>query len=206
MSHLIQISHAPCLKTPPRFLSRELRTITSCVLIGGVLSGVCQTSSVTPTNSTASPTVAEANSHQTNQPTIDRRRVERVRAACLNGRRSICGRVLQVSPAGLVVESGYTNLLRAPFNKSWLVSRTVSASRDVKAIEMDEPGSPCVGLVLLTTFPKTPAVNLYDYVIIQGYPAGAYEYSPLPGVQKTIRKFSAGLETAVQFSLSLPKN
>src|ERR1039457_4773239 len=43
---------------------------------------------------------------------------EQVRAACLQGRRSICGRILRVLPDGLIVESGYTNLLREPLSKS----------------------------------------------------------------------------------------
>jgi hypothetical protein len=128
--------------------------------------------------------------------------VEQTRQACLQGRRQICGRVLQISSAGLVIESGYSALLRPPLNKSWLVTGTVSLTKDLQGLELNEPGSPCIGLVLLATFPKKPEVKLYDYVVIQGYPAGQHEYSPVPGVQKSIRKFVAGLDTAVQLSPS----
>jgi hypothetical protein len=34
-----------------------------------------------------------------------------------------------------------------------------------------------------------------------GYPAGQYVYSPVANVRKTIRKFSAGLDTAVKLIL-----
>jgi uncharacterized repeat protein (TIGR03806 family) len=45
-------------------------------------------------------------------------------------------------------------------------------------------------------------------VALNGYPAGQYEYVPLPGVHKTIRRFSGGLETAVRLNLQaeLPTN
>jgi uncharacterized repeat protein (TIGR03806 family) len=58
-----------------------------------------------------------------------------------------------------------------------------------------------VGLVLLTDLPKRPAVHPYDYVALHGYPAGHYDYVPAPGVTKTIRRFSGGLETAVRLIL-----
>jgi len=51
--------------------------------------------------------------------------------------------------------------------------------------------SPCIGTVLLTDFPKRPAVNLYDYVLLQAYPAGEYLFTPVPGVQKPIRNLPA---------------
>jgi hypothetical protein len=44
-------------------------------------------------------------------------------------------------------------------------------------------------------------VNLYDYVLLQAYPAGEYLYTPVPGVQKSIRKFAGGLDTAVKIKL-----
>jgi hypothetical protein len=58
-----------------------------------------------------------------------------------------------------------------------------------------------VGLVFLTDIPKRPTVHQYDYVALNGYPAGHYEYVPLPGVNKTLRRFSGGLETAVRLNL-----
>ena len=74
-------------------------------------------------------------------------------------------------------------------------------NRDPKILETNEPGSPCIGLVFLIDIPKRPAVKEYDYVGIQGYPAGQYNYLPVPGVQKTIRKFSAGLDTAIRLNV-----
>ncbi len=40
-----------------------------------------------------------------------------------------------------------------------------------------------------------------DYVALHGYPAGHYIYVPVPGVTKTIRRFSGGVETAVRLIL-----
>jgi hypothetical protein len=63
------------------------------------------------------------------------------------------------------------------------------------------PDSIAVGLVFLTDIPKRPAVHQYDYVVLHGYPAGQYDYVPVPGVTKTIRRFAGGLETAVRLNL-----
>jgi len=93
--------------------------------------------------------------------------------------------------------------LRPPLTESWVVPGTATASRDLAVLELNEPGTPCIGLVFLTDLPKRPKVNNYDYVIITGYPAGQYIYAPAPNVEKTIRKFSAGLDTAVRLKLQI---
>jgi len=128
-------------------------------------------------------------------------RAEQIRAGCVQGRRLICGRVLKISPDGLVVDSGYTDLLRPPLTQSWVVPGTAIAHRDPTVLELMEPGTPSIGVVFLTDIPKRPKVNIYDYVIIMGYPAGHYTYTPAPNVEKVIRKFAAGLETAVRLRL-----
>ena len=127
--------------------------------------------------------------------------VEATRAACIEGRRFICGKVLQVEKDGLVVDSGYTALLEPPFNRSWVVRGNVSVVRDAALIEGKSAGSPCAGLVFLTDLPKKPTAKLYDYVTIQAYPAGQYDYEPVPGVKKTIRKFASRLSSAVKLTL-----
>jgi hypothetical protein len=101
-------------------------------------------------------------------------RTEQMRAACIHGRRSICGRIVKVRPNGLVVESGYTNLLRVPLTRSWLVPGKVTASQAANLIESREPGAVGVGLVFLTDVPKSRRLQpkVSDYVIIEGYPAG----------------------------------
>ncbi|MGA2244685.1 MAG: hypothetical protein ABSH48_06795 [Verrucomicrobiota bacterium] len=128
-------------------------------------------------------------------------KAEQLRMDCIAGRRLICGKVLRVLPDGLVVESGYTDLLRPPLTKSWVVPATASAHRNPTAIELREPGTPCLGLAFLTDTPRRPKAKLFDYVIIMGYPAGSYDYLAAPKVRKTIRKFSAGLDTAVRLLL-----
>jgi hypothetical protein len=130
-------------------------------------------------------------------------RAEQIRADCIQGRRSICGKILQVLPGGLVVESGYTNLLREPLTSSWLVPGTVTASRPAHLLEANTPGAACVGTVYLTDIPKRrkfqPKKN--DYVIIEGYPAGQFTYTSVGSIRKTVRRFSAQLPKAVALNL-----
>ncbi len=128
-----------------------------------------------------------------------------IRVACIQGRRCVCGKVIKIVPEGLVVESGYTALMNPPFTGSWVIPSGALVSRDSKLIERDEPASPCIGTVLLTDFPKRPPVKLYDYVLLQAYPAGEYLYVPIPGVEKKIRKFAGGLETAIKLKTAAGK-
>jgi hypothetical protein len=126
---------------------------------------------------------------------------EKVRAACVEGRRYVCGKVVQIVPDGLVVDSGYAELLKPPFNRSWVVRGTASISRDPTAVEEKRPDAICIGLVFLTGTPKKPVAKEYDYVVIHAYPAGEYKYKPVPGVEKVIRRFSGSLERAVELNL-----
>jgi len=129
-------------------------------------------------------------------------KAELARMSCIEGRRYVCGRVLQILPDGLVVDSGYAELLRPPFNQSWVVRGNVALTRNPSLIEEKKPDAVCVGLVFLTSIPKKPVVKPYDYVVIHGYPAGQRLYTPVPGVEKTIRQFSASLERAVSLTLA----
>jgi hypothetical protein len=152
-------------------------------------------------------TIVPTRSHQTNQTAVrdpDQRAAD-IRAACIYGRRCVCGKVIQIVPEGLIVESGYTALMRPPFTGSWVIPSGALVNRDSNLIERDEPASPCIGTVLLTDFPKRPAVKLYDYVLLQAYPAGEYLYVPVPGVEKQIRKFAGGLDTAVRLKVAAEK-
>jgi hypothetical protein len=128
-------------------------------------------------------------------------RLEQVRTACIAGRRHVCGRVLQVTPAGLVVDSGYPTLLQPPLDHSWITPAVAAPARPDFLMESNAPGAIALGLVCLTDFPRRPKVRQYDYVALTGYPAGQYDYVPVAGVKKTIRRFAGGLETAVKLSL-----
>ena len=161
----------------------------------------------TPAATNAGPVLAESKvmvtaTNQSQAVRASGQKAEEIRTACINGRRRICGKVLQIVPAGLVVESGYTNLLSPEFSHSWLVPGNITASLPPNLVEENSPGAVCVGLVLVTDFPKRPPVKLYDYVVFQAYPAGQYNYVPVPAVKKTIRRFSVGLPTAVQLTLA----
>lgn len=147
---------------------------------------------------------------QTNPPAsssqarrVSDQRAAEIRTACIDGRRAVCGKVIKIVPGGLVVDSGYATLMEPPFNQSWVISGGASVTRDPKVMELNKPASPCIGVVFLTDVPKRPAVKLYDYVVLQAYPCGQFNYVPVVGVQKVIRKFSAGIDTAVKLNLDL---
>jgi len=157
-----------------------------------------QTNDLTTTNAAAAKV-------ETNQPASNIQRAEQIRAECLQGRRIICGKILKVLPDGLVVDSGYTDLLRPALNTSWLVPGSVIASRPANVIEKREPGAVGVGVVFLTDMPKSRGAAAkpkpYDYVVLLGYPAGQYTYTSVGAVQKTVRHFSANLLNAVKLNL-----
>ncbi|MEI9863848.1 MAG: hypothetical protein WDN00_04720 [Limisphaerales bacterium] len=92
---------------------------------------------------------------ETNQTATLAGNAEQIRASCIEGRRLICGKILKVLPDGLIIESGYTNLMRAPLDRSWLVPGTATASRAPDLIEGREAGSVCVGLIFLVDIPKS---------------------------------------------------
>jgi hypothetical protein len=83
------------------------------------------------------------------------------------------------------------------------VPGAVSASRATGLVEGQEPDSICVGLVFLTDIPKSRRLKpkVYDYVIHEGYPTGHYTYTSVGNVQRTIRKFTAVVEKAVDLKL-----
>jgi len=124
---------------------------------------------------------------------------EKLRTDCIAARRSVCGKIVKILPSGLVVESGYPSLQRLPLSRSWLVPGTVVAQRDTSLVEGREPGTICVGLVYLTDFPKSRLAKpkLYDYVVIEAFPAGQYTYTSVGDIHRTVRHYSAVLEKAV---------
>jgi hypothetical protein len=139
--------------------------------------------------------------NQTNQNQSSTRRVEEVRMDCIQHRRIICGKIVKVLPDGLVVDSGYTNLMRPPLNLSWVVPGTVTSRRAANMVEGNQPESVCIGLVFLTGQPKKPVPKLYDYINLVGYPMGQYTYTSVGDVHRTVRRFSAKLANAVQWKL-----
>jgi uncharacterized repeat protein (TIGR03806 family) len=139
----------------------------------------------------------------TNSPLAVFQSAEQVRAECLEGRRMICGKILRVLPDGLVVESGYPDLLRPPLTDSWLVPGSVAATRPPNLVESREPGAVCVGTVLLTDLPRARGIipKPFDYVILLAYPAGETTYTSVGTVQKTARRFTGTLAAAVKFQI-----
>jgi hypothetical protein len=155
------------------------------------------------TNSAAKPRENPPANSAADSQNAQAQRAEQLRMACIEGRRYICGRVTQILPDGLVVDSGYSSLLNPPFNQSWVVRGNVSVTKSPSLVEENKPDAVCVGLVFLTDIPKRPTVKAYDYVVIHGNPSGKHPYAPVPGVQKELRRYSASLERAVSANLSV---
>jgi len=128
---------------------------------------------------------------------------EAIRADCIQGRRIICGRIVKVLPDGLVVDSGYTNLMRHPLDRSWLIPSTVEAAREPNLVEKNEPDCVCVGLVFLTDTPKSRRAKpkAFDYVVLQAYPTGHFTYNSVGTIQRTVRRFSGSLPMAMRLNL-----
>ena len=152
--------------------------------------------------SNASPETAQTQTNQ-NQSLVTAQRIEKIRDDCIQNRRHICGKILKVLPGGIVVDSGYTNLMREPLNRSWLVPGTAVATRATHLIEGNQPDSVCIGRVFLTDLPQTPGVKpkVYDYVNLEAFPAGQYTYTSVGNLRRTVRKFSTKLVKAVQWKL-----
>src|SRR5262249_21612911 len=117
-------------------------------------------------------------------------------------RRIICGKILKIMPDGIVVDSGYTNLMRAPLTQSWLIPGAASAERATNFVEKSEPDSICCGQVFLTDLPKPPpgrTPKVFDYVILEGFPMGKCTYTSVGSVQHSVRKFSTKVTNAVRW-------
>jgi len=172
------------------------------ILVGGLLTALTAAAQVaSSTNGTAGPADG---SHHPAGPAEYWRASEAMRAKCIQGRRMLCGRIMQVLPGGLVVESGYPSLMRHPLDRSWLIPGTVTAKREPNLMEKNEPDCVCVGLVYLTDPPKLRhgKPKVLDYIVLPGFPTGQFTYNPVGNLQRTVRRFSGSLPAAVQSNLA----
>jgi len=150
---------------------------------------------------------AQTNSTPAQDPTASEnlailQHAEELRARCIQERRMICGRIVKMLPEGIVVDSGYTNLMRTPLNQSWLIPGSVEAERATNYVESATPDAVCLGQVYLIDLPKPPRgmkPKLYDYVLLEGFPMGNYTYTSVGTVQHTVRQFSAKVTTAARW-------
>jgi hypothetical protein len=80
------------------------------------------------------------------------------------------------------------------------VPGTVVARREPNLVEGRAPDDVCVGLVFITDTPKSRLARpkMFDYVVLQAYPAGLHTYITLGNLQRTVRHFSGSLAMAVQ--------
>ncbi len=129
--------------------------------------------------------------------------VEELRAQCIQERRIICGKIVKILPDGIVVDSGYTNLMRAPLlNQSWLIPGSAAAERATNVVESAAPDSACIGQVYLIDLPRPPRgmkPKVFDFVVLDGFPMGKFTYDSVGNVQHTVRQFSAKVTTAIRW-------
>ena len=168
------------------------------------LSAAPQTNLVAPTNQfvVVSNLPALTVSTDTNQGLALAQRVEAMRAVCIQNRRMICGKILKVLPDGIVVDSGYTNLMRAPLNQSWLIPGTAEAVRASNLVEANQPDAVCLGLVFLTDLPKSPGAKpkVFDFVNLEGFPMGQYTYTSVGDLKRTVRRFTTKVANSVRWN------
>jgi hypothetical protein len=139
----------------------------------------------------------------TNENIAVMQHVEELRARCISNRRIICGKIIKMLPEGIVVDSGYTNLMRSPLNQSWLIPGTVAAQRETNVVERATPDSVCMGQVYLIDLPRPPRgtkPKLFDYVVLEGFPMGKFTYTSVGSVRHTIRQFSNKVTTAIRWT------
>jgi hypothetical protein len=146
----------------------------------------------------------QVQSNQANQDAALARRYQQVRMECIQNRRIIAGKIVKLLPEGLVVDSGYTNLMRAPLNSSWLIPGTVTAARPANLVEASQPDAICVGLVFVADLPKGRGASakpkLFDYVCLEGFPVGQYTYTSVGDLQRTVREFTTKLQNATRWN------
>lgn len=173
-------------------------------------SASAQTNLVAPTNQfvDVSNSPVQTVSTGTNQGLALAQRVEEMRAVCIQNRRIICGKILKVLPDGLVVDSGYTNLMRAPLNQTWLIPGTAEAVRASNLVEEKKPDAICVGLVFLTDLPRTPGAKpkQFDYVNLEGFPMGQYTYTSVGDLRRTVRRFTTKVANSVRWNFEASVN
>ncbi len=178
-------------------------------LVFAACSATAQTNPATSTNEAVaiSNFLAPA-ATATNQGIALAEQVEAVRAVCIENRRLICGKILKVLPDGIVVDSGYTNLVREPLNKSWLIPGTAAATRATNLVEEKKPDAICIGLVFLTNLPKTPGAKpkAFDYVCLEGFPMGQFTYTSVGDLQRTVRRFTTKIANSVRWNFEAGVN
>ncbi len=169
-----------------------------------------QTNLVAPTNSAGLETNTPAQKvlAETEEGLALAQRVEEMRAVCIENRRRICGKIIKVLPDGLVVDSGYTNLMRAPLNGSWLIPGTAEATRATHLVEGKQPDDICIGLVFITDVPRTPGAKpkAFDYVNLEGFPMGQYTYTSVGDLQRTVRRFTTKVANSVRWNFEEQAN
>ena len=174
------------------------------LFVFAALAAAAQTNLAAFTNrlDVASNSPAETVRPQTDPGLALAQRVEEMRAVCIQNRRLICGKILKVLPDGLVVDSGYTNLMRPPLNQSWLIPGTAEATRATNLVEANQPDAVCLGLVFLTDLPKTPGAKpkVFDYVNLEGFPMGQYTYTSVGDLRRTVRRFTTKVANSVRWN------
>jgi hypothetical protein len=116
--------------------------------------------------------------------------------------RTISGRILQKLPGGLLVESGQEEIDQVGHTDVEYDEMRTVTSRTVSVREGNTPGAECLGLVFLEDHPRYAQLVDDNVVVILAYPDGQYTYTSVAGGQKTVRRFTADFEKALNYQLT----
>ena len=95
-----------------RRFNDSYKAVKFCLLLVFVAASACAQTNVPPVQDSAAQENIQVLQH-----------VEELRAQCIQERRIICGKIVKILPDGIVVDSGYTNLMRAPLESIMAYSR-----------------------------------------------------------------------------------
>ncbi len=130
--------------------------------------------------------------------TQDNATVGPVRFRIAQGSRLISGKVSQNVRSGLLIVSG---------DDEWkkFVDIEIAAGRTPKLEnypnDKQPAGSVFVGRCLLEGHPQKESIADGDVITVMGYPAGTHSYTSVEQAARTVKKFSASLETVVDREL-----
>ena len=115
----------------------------------------------------------------------------RLKARLVQGSRRVDGKILQKISDGLLVQSGDHGRALREYRED------VYGARGGTMTEGNAPGAEALSLVLLQDYPDP---NMVDdgHVDVIAYPIGLYSYDSVGKSQKTVRKFSCNLDTAIR--------
>lgn len=122
--------------------------------------------------------------------------IAKAKKQLIDSSRTVAGKVIQKLPDGLLVDSGAEVMAEVGKTEFTYGKYSVSSVTHTGVGEGNQPGTTCLGLVLLQDHPRYSDMVDGAYVKVIAYPIGQYQYTTVQNASKTVRKFSADLDRA----------